>query len=239
MRLPSDGERSNACCEESYKAHKELIALVENIAHSDTTFKEAEGIIKEHWDALALHPCGGETILHKLCWNENSLPDESLFDLVQMLVEHQPEILRVKDDEGRVPLYAACWGHCPLKVIRYLVEKDPETLTLEDNEGCWHALHCACMEKTPLEVVEYLVQQSRESLLHRDLDGNLPLHLALSEGRYGSLADPEVIKYLACMGPGALKERDSFDEQVPMHLAASASLPDVVRALNEICQKIL
>ena len=72
--------------------------------------------------------------------NDGSLPP---LELIQCMVEQNPEFLKAKDKEGRLPLHHACWNEESLEVVHYLVEQYPESINIKSDNG-----------HTPLNLVE-------------------------------------------------------------------------------------
>jgi hypothetical protein len=78
-------------------------------------------------------------------------------DLIRVLLELDPEGVKVKDNEGKTALHHAFYSNCPVKIdlIRVLLELDPEGVKVKNNDG-ETALHCAFHSDCPYEVVKLI-----------------------------------------------------------------------------------
>ncbi len=95
-------------------------------------------------------------------------------EFVQYLVEQYPDSVKVKDDEGLLPLHHACFTKTSLEVIRYLVEQCPDSIKGKICTGII-PLHCAL--EASLEVVQFLVRTYPESIKEPDNYEETPLAL--------------------------------------------------------------
>ena len=133
------------------------------------------------------------------------------------------ELLRNRDDSGKLPIHIACQANAPVEVLSMLVERDPATLQIADYTGSLpiHCLLLSCSDKcSPIEdaSVHYLVKQGGVgTLAARDREGALPLHTYLRGSTFPSL---RIVQYLIQSFPGALTAWTTNDGLCPFMMAA-------------------
>ena len=87
------------------------------------------------------------------------------------------ELIRNRDDSGKLPIHIACQANTPVKVLSMLVEMDPATLQIADYAGAL-PLHECCSGEVDDSSVRFLVEQGGVgTLAARNHHGQLPLHL--------------------------------------------------------------
>jgi Ankyrin repeats (3 copies) len=147
--------------------------------------------------------------------------------VLRAILSTDPDSIKRRDDNGRVPLHVAACSDSPLDVVRVLVNQWEGALRVPDKHGEL-PLHAAVgLERgiVRLSVVRYLVDKYEPALRVRDEDGRLPLHVAADNG-----APLEVIHVLVNKWEQAVQEPDKYGK-VPLDVAADRGRSDVVRYL--------
>jgi hypothetical protein len=135
------------------------------------------------------------------------------------LVESDPEVCRQSVSmmfQGRritcLPLHAVFECRCDdLSLIECLLKAYPEALLSKEEEGGRLPLHMAAIRGAPTDIMRHLVHASPQSLQMADLQGNLPLHHAVT---YSSEA---VVELLANLSPDACQHANT-KARLPLHL---------------------
>jgi ankyrin repeat protein len=89
------------------------------------------------------------------------------------------ELIRKRDNSGKLPIHIACEAQAPVQVLFILVEMDPATLRIADHTGSLPIHMLCCSGTTPTDYVSlrYLVDQGGVgTLTARNRMGALPLH---------------------------------------------------------------
>ena len=102
------------------------------------------------------------------------------YDMVQLMVEQRgPEILQIRDGQGRTALHHSCTGVCGEGLVSYLFEQGAE-LDAQDNNGNT-ALHTAIISGNVSAAEELLKRGSNPSI--QDSNGQNCLHHAVLHNR--------------------------------------------------------
>ena len=110
------------------------------------------------------------------------------------------ELIRSRDDNGKLPIHIACGTNAPFEVLAMLVELDSATLQIPDYSGAL-PLHECCRGSVDCSSVVYLVEQGgRGTVATRNHEGALPLH-NLCASLNPSL---RTVQYLVQSFPGSL-----------------------------------
>jgi len=142
-----------------------------------------------------------------------------------------------------LPLHYACQTRTPvsLDVIQYLIETGGfATLRVPNNKGAL-PIHVACQSQATacLDVIQYLAETDIQNFAEtdavatfqkRDLEGCLPLHLAITQG--GSKLG--VIKYLAELDPTSLSVQ-TLNGDFPFMQAGVSSSLEVIHFIIRQC----
>ena len=154
----------------------------------------------------------------------------TLQHLRTLLSTLDPELIRNRDDSGKLPIHIACQANAPVEVLSMLTEMDPTTLQIADSSGSlpMHSLFCRD-PPTEYASVRYLVEHGGVgTLAARNRNGALPLHVLCGSTNPTLRA----VQYLIQSFPGSVALRTN-DGQYPFMIAAietaTASL-DVVYA---------
>ena len=101
-------------------------------------------------------------------------------DVVQMIVKHAPESLRLTDrNAGAVALHLACFNRASLEVVKALAEAYPASLLAAGTRGCL-PLHTACAptsDRRNLEVISFVADAYPEAIEIRNKSGKRPSDL--------------------------------------------------------------
>uniref|UniRef100_A0A7S4T1H8 Ankyrin repeat protein n=1 Tax=Ditylum brightwellii TaxID=49249 RepID=A0A7S4T1H8_9STRA len=87
----------------------------------------------------------GQTLLHSMC-SINGNP--ASLDTLLLLLKYHPEAVRIKDNDGRMPLHYACKKRVSIDVVTLLLEKNPSAVEEKDIYG-ETPLHLMCKYCTP------------------------------------------------------------------------------------------
>ena len=148
------------------------------------------------------------------------------------------EMIRSRDDSGKLPIHIACQTNAPVEVLAMLIEMDPATLPITDRTGALpiHLLLCSSDSgrSTPCKYarVRYLVEQGGVgTLAAHNRKGALPLHTFC-----GSTHRPwRVVQYLIQSFPSSVSMQTNAGEYPFIMEAASTTssvsvVYEVVRA---------
>ena len=134
----------------------------------------------------------------------------------RFLLRHlDQELLRNRDNSGKLPIHVACQTNAPIEVLATLVELDSATLQMADHTGSL-PLHEQCRGIGDFSSVRYLVEQGGiGTLAARDRRGLLPIHILC-----GSTNPPwRTVQYLIQSFPMAVSMRTNAGEY-PFMMAA-------------------
>ena len=94
-----------------------------------------------------------------------------------MLSTLDTDLIRNRDENGKLPIHLACRTNAPVEVLSMLVEIDPATLHIADHAGALPLHECCCGVVDDLSV-RFLVEQGGVgTLAARTREGALPLHV--------------------------------------------------------------
>ena len=149
------------------------------------------------------------------------------------------ELIRNRDDSGKLPIHVACQANAPVEVLSMLTEMDTATLQIADYKGAL-PIHSLCGSLTPAEYASarFLVERGGVgTVAARNLDGALPLHLLCGS------TNPclRTVQYLIQSFPASVAVQTNSG-QYPLMFAArdtsEASLSivyELVRANPHVC----
>ena len=146
------------------------------------------------------------------------------------------ELIKNRDDSGKLPIHIACSTKAPVEVLTALVDLDPATLQIADYSGNL-PIHECCFGAVDHSSVQYLVEQGGVgTLAARNRQGLLPLHILC-----GSKNPPlRTVQYLIQSFPESVAAQTDSGEYPFMIAAAeisSASLSvvyELVRAKPDL-----
>ena len=146
-----------------------------------------------------------------------------------LLLSVDEELLRRRDDNGRLPIHIACQTNAPVEVLATLVERDTATLLMADYTGelpvhdccrCYRgATHC-------VNALQYLVDCGGVgTLAARNRDGALPLHVWCGAFTTTPVTfTVPVVRYLMESFPGSVAMQTNAGQYPFMIAASKASL---------------
>jgi ankyrin repeat protein len=128
--------------------------------------------------------------------------------LISLMLETDPKVLTVRDNEGFTPLHTVCvhwfakWCafYVELACLRYLVTRAPDVLALQDSSGCT-LLHLLLRNENLVRpgfasandaiesLVSFISKANPKVLTLRDNMGFTPLHTACSDGIDSAYSD--------------------------------------------------
>ena len=127
-------------------------------------------------------------------------------------------LIRNRDENGKLPIHIACRNNAPVEVLAMLVENDAATLHIADNAGAL-PLHEICCGEVDDSSVRYLLEQGGVgTLTARTREGALPLHV-LCGSTNPSL---RTVQYVVQSFPGSVTARTNAG-QYPFVIAACDS----------------
>lgn len=177
-------------------------------------------------DVGIVHPEGNEGVA--------TLPSEQLMllltarhweEVVNLLRQYPAEIagctMKVvcQGENYKVtPLHFAVgsFANCPVSVLEALVQANPAALISSDSRRGLNPIHLGLLKGTVgIEQIDYLLSVCPEMALHADMDGNLPLHMAVE------YASDAVIKRILSACPEAAGYKTKRQRHA-LHLLASS-----------------
>ena len=156
-----------------------------------------------------------------------------------MLQSLGTELIRNRDDIGKLPLHIACQANAPVEILSTLVDIDPSTLQVADDNGAV-PIHYLLLNgsrggpPTEYASVQYLVEQGGVDTLKASTTqyGFLPLHTYLYRSTPPLL---RIVQYLIQSFPGSVASATNAGD-FPFMMAAcetsSASLSVVYELLR-------
>ena len=180
------------------------------------------------WGHPPLHPLRVKLQLGSLKWKH----------LRTLFLSVDEELLRRRDDNGKLPIHIACQTNAPLDVLVALVERDPATLHMADHAGelPLHKYCRCCCDTTDLaSALRFLVDRGGVgTLAGRNQEGALPLHVLLC-GASTTTASLHllVIRFLILGFPGALSVPTNAG-LYPFMIAASNSSFELMSVVYEM-----
>ena len=129
------------------------------------------------------------------------------------------ELIRHRDDSGKLPIHMACRSNVPVEVLALMLEHDAATLHMADNTGAL-PLHECCCGAVDDSSVRFLVEHGGVgTLAARNLEeGALPLHV-LCGSTNPSL---RTVRYMIQSFTGSVAARTNAG-QYPFMIAACES----------------
>ena len=169
--------------------------------------------LKEIINALGPRLSSQVLCFHQACVNKNVT-----LEIVQLLRWIWPGALRLRDDDGRLPIHYLCWNvdldeNASIDILRFMIEVDPN-LPRETNNRGYLPIHDAVDHKTTF--CKELIGSYLESL-RIELNGSLPIHDACCYGKRDDTAD--TIQYMLELDP-ELINAEGGDGRLPVHYAA-------------------
>ena len=148
------------CYGEKLTQEHDRLALHAVLGAAECSFAEARGFHLPQ-NPIRIHlPLGKLTLQH--------------FDM--LLHSLDPELIRNRDDSGKLPIHIACRDTAPAEILALIVEHDATTLYIADSTGAL-PLHDCCSGTVDDSSVRFLVEHGGvATLAARNHQGALPLH---------------------------------------------------------------
>ena len=196
-------------------------------------------------DSLMDRSACGWTALHTACSLGASL------EVVQVLTRHCPSALAERDIKKQTPLHAACESvRADSSVIEYLVTMRPELLKeTACSSGVYGQLplHVACGFAAPFESVKLILQSHPKAAKEADMDGRIPLHLAVCHylhkvqnlhtsvfDRASPVDSLKVVRLLLEEHPWAVKTKGGRKWGTPLELASNKRITNMRSFLHSL-----
>ena len=128
------------------------------------------------------------------------------------------ELIRNRNDSGKLPIHIACRTKAPVEVLALMAEQDVATLQMADDTGAL-PIHACCFGLVDDSNVRFLVEHGGVgTLAARNRDGALPLHLLC-----GSTYPPlRTVQYMIQSFSGSVAAQTNTG-QYPFMIAACES----------------
>ena len=155
--------------------------------YRETNNLKESGLLKRLKSTLSANPdvvhevdIRGKTLLHYAAMYRS-------VEFCKLLLEFNPQAVRVTDRYGELPFYLSCYG-CPsginVETAKYLYELYPESIDIADAMGSY-PIHCLCRKGYNFkslghifELTQFLLKHDRGAVAKPTNFGRLPLHLA-------------------------------------------------------------
>ena len=113
----------------------------------------------------------GETLLHHVAQFRS-------VEFCKLLVEFNPEAVRVADRYGTLPFHSSCTAN-NVETAKYLYQLYPESIDIADSAGNY-PIHCLCdgYYENDLGLIQFLLKHDRGAVAKPDNPGRIPLHIA-------------------------------------------------------------
>lgn len=153
--------------------------------------------------------------------------------LLSLCLQENPECRQRAESDNSLPLHSACRNVRVLsmpEVILALVEAYPEAVELPNNFGLLPLHKAASVANAGhIPALTILIEANPLALCFKTIDGQTPLHFAISGPRRPS---SEVVDFFCSINAEVAVAADSYG-QLPMHKAAARSRieVDVVNSL--------
>ena len=137
---------------------------------------------------------------------------------VQMLLKKDPELIDIKDENGKTPLHWACQG-VHIKVVKYLIENGADVNVRDNNQIA--PLHNIAA-RNHIKAAELLINNGTQVDII-DGDDSTPLHIAAYYGHY------DMAKFL--LQKGADVNAKKHGKFTPLHYTCFNGFDNVARLL--------
>ena len=152
----------------------------------------------------------GETSLHVIL---RKCPP---VDIVREMIEIAPNLLRLPNLNGLLPLHIACKHSASVEVVDKLINGAPITVRIGDSSFSWLPIHFACANPdASVDIVNRLLRDANDTVRFKNNNAQLPIHLACVSG-----ASFEVINRLLKDAPDTVRAED-YLSQTPILLAGN------------------
>eukprot|EP00985_Skeletonema_marinoi_P019971 scaffold11644_cov124-Skeletonema_marinoi.AAC.2 len=162
----------------------------------------------------------GESLLHYACRCEyNKTHTEVPIEIIKVLYEANPELIRKEDSGGRLPLHKICSNPsqdetATFEILKLLLAMHPESIR-HVNKGQL-PIHIASMTSKSREFCRVLIEAYPGSERMTNVLGMLPIHCACVNNTVAT------VEYLYKLYPDAINHVPREDGLYPIHLAISS-----------------
>lgn len=141
--------------------------------------------------------------------------------VITAFLEAQPAHAQQENENGLLALHLACGNidNIPSDIMEYLLDIYPDSVRKATRHGIL-PIHKACAAFSSSRAIKNiisLIDQHEESLLCPNRDGQLPIHIAVSNPKTNS---PLLVQLLVDRCPQSLKVADRYGH-FPLHKAAA------------------
>ena len=131
-----------------------------------------------------------------------------------MLIDHNPDIVKTPDEEGILPIHAACdFSGKHNQLIKFLIAQYPESVNIPDAHDCYPVHNYIILNGDRLDVLQLLLKCDEKALSTPNDEGNLPLHSAVEKSEF-----VEIIKEVYDAYPQALNSENE-NRLIPLDVA--------------------
>ena len=140
-----------------------------------------------------------------------------------------PELIRSRDDSGKLPIHIACRNKAPVEVLALIAEQDFATLQMADHTGAL-PIHEGCGGAVDDSSVRFVVEHGGVgTLAARNQEGSMPLHVLCA-----STNPPlRTVQYLMQSYPTAMAAQTNSG-QYPFMIAADESSTASLSVVYEV-----
>jgi ankyrin repeat protein len=220
--------------------------------------QRARTLIKDHNADINAIDDRGRTALHLAVGARDNNTE-----LIRVLLQVDPEIVQVTDNQGYLPLHMACEKNAHFDVIKILIDQYPQGVMEKDRYRALPLIY-SCKINAHLDVTKLLIDAYPEGVKKVDRYGYLPLHYAVENDAFDLITllidmYPEGLKtkenkgylplHMSCKNnisigtikllldvyPDGVKERDDqLSLSLPIHIACKHSSIDIIKLLIDI-----
>jgi hypothetical protein len=97
-------------------------------------------------------------------------------DLVENILIHGKDLLKIRDAKGKLPLHWACCNEADPEVVESLVMGYPESVEKQDHDK-YTPLHYECYFRASVVAVAKMLQKCPSAAMVHNKDRDLPLHI--------------------------------------------------------------
>jgi ankyrin repeat protein len=154
--------------------------------------------------------------------DEKVLNRNDLLEIIELLVDQNPELVSARDRDGSVPLHVACATSAPLEFVRYLVEYAPAALQIDRTTDGSYPLHVALEHGASSVAIDLLLcNADPDTIGLTNTAGETPLHVACRRGASFEIVQSVMDRF------GAAAKSASSQGDLPLFLACAATAPSL------------
>eukprot|EP01038_Epipyxis_sp_PR26KG_P006848 gene6848-9375_t len=134
------------------------------------------------------------------------------FESIQLLLSSYPDAVKLKDNNGNLPLHLSIIEKSSIEIIQLLLSSYPDAIKVKNNDD-YLPLHLSIIEKSSIEIIQLLLSSYPDAIEVKNYYGNYPLHLSIIEK-----SSFEIIRLLLSSYPDAIKVNNN-NGNFPLHLS--------------------